>query len=540
MNLKVEYKKFPGRKWCLILLFASVDLIIHLLTNTRYDLHRDEYLYVAMKDHLDFGFMTVPPFIGIIAKFSHFLFGHTVSGYRFFPSFAGSLTVILIGMTVVELGGRWFAITLASLSYIISGIYLHINFMLQPVSFDVLFWTLALYLSVRLIHRQDPKMWIWLGIVLGLAFQNKYLVALLYIGIPAGILFTGNRKLIWSRYFLYGCLAGFLILLPVMIWQYRHNFPVVHHMVELQKHQLVHVSVVQFLLDQLIINLNSIYVVIYGLIVLFFYKKEARYRYLGWTFLLVMLMLILSKGKNYYSAGLYPVMFAFGAYALEKYTFPLKGPASGNGQPVIRKAAFGYRKVLSQLLLLIPVFLFLPMLPYSLPVLKPEKMVSFCKRTAKSIGYVPVRWEDGKVHELPQDWADMIGWRELGSIVTRTYQGMGQSDRKGCTIYAENYGQAAAIAYYGKPKGLPEPVCFIESFLFWAPDNLKTGSLIYVNEDPTEMKIFFDSVKEVGRIENPYSRESGLPVFLCTGPHSDFGPFYTKKVRKLKNEYRRD
>ena len=30
---------------------------------------------------------------------------------------------------------------------------------------------------------------------------------------------------------------------------------------------------------------------------------------------------------------------------------------------------------------------------------------------------VMLKWEDGKVHELPQDYADMVGWDELGKKV---------------------------------------------------------------------------------------------------------------------------
>ena len=199
----------------LILFFTILKLAIHLLTNTNYDLHRDEYLYIAMKDHPDLGFMTVPPFVAVIAKISYFIFGHTVFGYRFFASLAGSLTVLIIGLSVTELGGKYWAIAISSTSYIISGLYLHINFLLQPVTFDVLFWTLSFYLLLRLIKREELKLWILIGIVVGIGMQNKYSIVLLAAAIIFSLTLAGKWKLLST--------AASLQILPSCGWLFGHE-----------------------------------------------------------------------------------------------------------------------------------------------------------------------------------------------------------------------------------------------------------------------------------------------------------------------------
>ena len=37
---------------------------------------------------------------------------------------------------------------------------------------------------------------------------------------------------------------------------------------------------------------------------------------------------------------------------------------------------------------------------------------------------VMLKWEDGEMHDLPQDYADMVGWDELGKKVWDFYDGL--------------------------------------------------------------------------------------------------------------------
>ena len=186
------------------------------------------------------------------------------------------------------------------------------------------------------------------------------------------------------------------------------------------------------------------------------------------------------------------------------------------------------------------VLLLLPILPFGLPVLKPGPMVVY-DESVESIGFGEVlRWEDGQIHSLPQDYADMIAWEELAGIVINTYQQLSPEEQPQTCIFTENYGEAGAIKYFGKKYHLPEPVSFNDSFIFWAPDTVRLNNLIYVNDDTSDVNYFFTEVTRVGQITNPYARESGLPVFLCRGPRNQFEEFYHRKVTELKAVYRRD
>jgi len=254
---------------------------------------------------------------------------------------------------------------------------------------------------------------------------------------------------------------------------------------------------------------------------LLFFRQGKRYRFLGYTFVALLLILLLLRGKSYYTLGIYSSLFAVGGYAFERF-FSEK---------------WRFVKLVALTFMIVIV---LPVLPYSLPLLAHEKMIVYAEQS-KNFGLEgALRWEDGRMHELPQDYADMIGWDELADVVVETYNELPDAEKSKTAIYADNYGQAGAVKFYGEKHGVPEPVSFNASFLFWAPDSIAIETLIYINDTPGEdIYNHFAEVKIAGRLTNPYARESGLPVFLCRGQRNGFADFYREKVKRLKESYLR-
>ena len=502
-----------NREHYLIFSLMLLKLVIHLLTMHTYELQRDAYLYYTLGENLDWGFVSVPPLIGVVSKASTSLFGNTIFALRIFPALIGSLSVWLIAKFVKELKGSTLAVFIACLAFILSPAFLRSNALFQPVSFNQFFWLLSFYFLLKMIRHQDPKYWIWLMVTWGFAFQNKYSITFVIFATLLGLLMTKHRKLYWSRYFLIGGSIGVLIILPNLIWQYTHHWPVVSHMTELAENQLANVTLSGFLIDQIVMNFPGLVVWFTGLLFLLFNKKHRDYLVFGVIYLITIFVLILTSGKSYYTLGLYSMLFAFGGLAIDLY----------------------FKKYLKYAVLAIMILLLIPMLPLSLPLLSLEKMEEFSKPMAPIVN----RWEDGNVHNIPQDYADMTGWEELSEIVINQYLSLPDSIRKDCMIYAENYGMAGAVNFHGKKKGLPQPISFNDSFILWAPDSAKNVPMIYVNHEIGDIDKLYDSVKLVGAVNNPYFRENGLQVYYCTQPTDVLMPFYADKVSELKSRYRR-
>jgi len=502
-----------SKEGLIVLVLVVVKLVIHFSTNTNYELHRDALLYYSLGENLAWGYTSVPPLIALISKFSTAIFGNSVFALRFFPAIVGGLSVLVIAKIIKEFNGSILAIVIASLAFILSPAFLRTNTLFQPVAFNQFFWLLSGYLIVKLIHSSNTKIWYLIFIVWGIAFLNKYSIAFFIISFLIGILFTPQRNLLKSKDFFLGGIIGMLIILPNILWQFSNNWPLLHHMSELQKHQLVNVSLLGFVIDQLMMNFPGLIIWITGLIVFLFFKAEKKYRVLAYIYLLTVLIIILLRGKSYYTLGLYTILFAMGGYAVDKY----------------------FKTYLRYLIIAFIIVVSIPMLPLSLPIYSHEKLEEYI--TENNLAEFTNRWEDGKIHKLPQDYADMTGWKELSSIVINFYNTLSSAEKKDCIIYAENYGQAGAIKFYGKKYGLPEPISFSDNFLLWAPDTIKNAPMIFIEHDIGDIEFLYNNFELVNQVNNEYFREDGLKVFYCTEPKDTFKIFYADKVLALKSIY---
>ncbi len=500
-----------SKEWLVITGLAILKLGIHLATNTNYELHRDAYLYYSLGEHLDWGFVSVPPFIALVSKFSTLIFGETTFGLRFFSALIGSISVIIIAKIVKELNGGLLAICIATIAFIVSPAFLRSNTLFQPVPFNQFFWLLSGYLIVRLLKSGHTKTWIAIFIVWGIAFLNKYSIAFFIVSFLIAILLTRQRNLLRSKYFFLGGLLGIIIILPNLIWQHTHNWPLIHHMTELQQSQLVNVSLIGFMIDQLIMNLPGLLVWMTGLIAFLFFKSEKEYRALAYLYIFTILIIILLRGKSYYTLGMYPILFALGGYAIDKYF-----------KPYLKYGIIGLTILLS-----------IPLLPFSLPIYSHEKMAEISQPTAEFTN----RWEDGEIHNLPQDYADMTGWKELSWIVIEQYRSLPPEQRDSCLIFGGGYAEAGAINFYGKKYGLPEPISFDDNFILWAPDSIENASLIYVDDEIGDIEYLYHSYQKFGQVNNKYFRGNDLKVYYCTQPVDSFKILYAETVRELKDKY---
>ena len=504
-------------EWQLILFFALLKLLIHFITYSNFELHRDANLYYAQSENLAWGYVAVPPSIAAIGKVATLIFGNTAFGLRFFPALIGGVNLIIIGLAVKELGGKKIAISLASLAFILSPSYLHVNALFQPVCFNHFYWLLSGYLILLMIRRNNPKIWIWIAIVFGFAFLNKYSIVFFYTAFAISMLVSKYRYLYKSKYFVIALVIGFVIISPNLIWQYQNNWPVLQHMSELRETQLVHVRLSDFIVAQFLMNIQALLLWFVAILVLLFYKKENQYRLFGLIYIIVIVLLMVGSGKSYYTLGVYPILFVFGAYITEKYI----------------KRYLIY--VFSFLVISMFISLYISLSFDGIPLTTFEKAVN--KDT--------FRWEDGSYHDIPQDMADMTGWKEIGQTIGGIYLSIGQENRNNCDIYCYHYGQAGAVMFYGKKNSIPQPISFNGSFVFWAPNSLSKDFMIWVHSDmgnninpDSLLPQLFKNVELKATINDKYFRENRTKIYLCESPTEEYKNYYKLRIRELKNRYR--
>ena len=160
------------------------------------------------------------------------------------------------------------------------------------------------------------------------------------------------------------------------------------------------------------------------------------------------------------------------------------------------------------------------------------------RKPGGSLVHPLLKWDDGTQHSFSQAWADMTGWKELAGYVAKAYHSLPEEERRNCTIYGErNYGYAGAVYFYGKEFNLPEAITFHESYVFWAPDTIPNGPIIYIYRNINDLDKYFKDILLVGSVDNIFFRENGMKVFLCREPMTDVSAVYRELAANEKNRY---
>ncbi|GAC1379805.1 MAG: hypothetical protein NVSMB45_02330 [Ginsengibacter sp.] len=183
------------------------------------------------------------------------------------------------------------------------------------------------------------------------------------------------------------------------------------------------------------------------------------------------------------------------------------------------------------------VLFFIGVSKFAFPILSPQQIIANAS-TFKKIGLL--RWEDGKDHQLPQDFADMTGWKELAGKVDSCYNLI--NDKQHTAVLCNNYGEAGAINYYSKFKNI-NAVTENADYINWYNLTTPIFHVISIKDhlDPdstrTNELAYFNKIQYFGQIENPYSRESKTNVYLFDEPKVDINKILINEIAKTKKEH---
>ncbi|MFD2941345.1 ArnT family glycosyltransferase [Flavobacterium notoginsengisoli] len=504
-----------NKKTLILIGFILLKFVLqYVLISPEYDLQRDEYLHLDQAHHLAWGYLSVPP---VTSWFSCLilLLGNSVFWIRFFPALFGAMTLLIVWKTIELLKGNLYALILGSLGILFSCL-LRLNMLYQPNSLDVLCWTAFYYILIQYIVTEKNNL-LYLGaFVFAFGFLNKYNILFLLLGLIPAILLSNQRKILAKKELYFALVMGFLFILPNLVWQYRNHFPIVHHMKELAETQLVNVDRIGFLKEQILFFIGSFFVILSALYAFLFYKPFKKYQFFFTTFIFTLLIFIYFKAKAYYAIGLYPIYIGFGAVYLSE---------------ILNS---GWKRFLKPVFILIPLLFFIPMYNIAFPNKSPEYIVANPEKY-KKLGML--RWEDGKEHQLPQDYADMLGWKVLAHKTDSIYALFPKSENT--LILCDNYGQAGAINYYTK-KGI-RAVSFNADYVNWFNLNVYYKNLIRVKtfeENSGEFKTtspFFEKAFIGGQITNKYAREYGTTIFVFTNAKININKRLEQEIAKEKN-----
>ena len=355
------------------------------------------------------------------------------------------------------------------------------------------------------------------AVVFALGFLNKYNIVFLILGLFPALLLLGPRTIFLKKEFYLSMLLTLLLIAPNLWWQYQNNFPVFHHLKELTDRQLIHNDRLDFLASQFSYFIGSLFVIVAGLYALLFYPPFKKYRFFLGTLVFTLIIFIYFRAKGYYAMGLYPIYLAFGSLFISHLLNE------------------GRKLYLRPVAVIFPVLFFILMFPIFFANKSPKRIIANIKPYKK---YGLLRWEDGKDHKLPQDYADMLGWKELAGKIDSICAGI--PNLNNTMILCDNYGEAGAINYYTKNPKI-KATSFSADYVNWFDLSKPVHTFIRVKEfqnrkgEFDKTRPYFENGYIADSITNPLAREYGTTIFVFNGPKIDVVKRIKQEIGEVKN-----
>lgn len=492
----------PPIAWSLLLALAAVKLCLHVVSSAwvAYGWVGDEFYYLDCAAHLDWGYVDHPPLSIAVLRLWTELLGSSMLAVRLVPAFAGCTTIIVAGLMAREFGGGRVAQGLAGLGVLAGPVYLVMGSFYSMNPIDQTLWGVAAYLLLRLINSGNPRIWLGLGVVLGLGLLNKLSVAWLGCGILAGVLLTPQRRWLVTPWpWLSGVIAlGFFA--PYLLWQTQNGLPVLEFMRNATLEKNVPAPPLVFVIDQILaMHPLALPFWLMGPIYLFFAREARPYRMLGWVWMIVFLILMASgTARTYYLAPAMTIAIAAAARAVEEF----------GARPALR-----WLPAAATTLLVLALGTGAPM---SIPLLPPNGYVAY----ERALGLKPPAEAREQPSELPLHFALRFYGVPLIRAVSTAYESLSPDERERVVILADSFHETGAVNVLGPAVGLPSAIGIHNNYWLWGTGSVADNIFLVVAPTGSELLTLFTSVERAAEIDcrwcMPFQRDKA--VYICRDP----------------------
>ena len=504
ISAPVRESKLLSDGMAIVWAIAVAKFLLHVYFNNRYGYFRDEFDYMSCGDHLQWGYVDQPPLIPLLIHLSRAVLGDSLRAIRFIPAISSALLVVQAAAITRELGGRLYALVLTAICIALAPQYLSNGGLLSTNVLEPTLWMGCAYFAILAIKRSDPRYWVWFGVSAGLGLEEKYTIAIFGLGIVIGLLLTEQRRVFLNKWIWIGGVIAFLIFLPNLLWNWHYAWPFVQliRAIRANGRDVVLGPVEWFFQQTLVVGFLTAPIWLCGLFAMLFWKPLRPYRVLGWSYLVTYIAIYLQHGKNYYLAPIYPMLFAAGAVALEAWLE--RSPRTGWLKRTIAITIFVNG---------------IYMMPITVPVFSPERFLAYTKTLPFKL---PVNEHSHTRAALPQWYSDQFGWKEIADETAVAWNRIPAAERADCGIFAQDYGQAGAIDFFGRREGLPGAMSGDRTYWLWGPHGYSGNCIIVLDDRNDVLERYWNRVEFVGLSEpNQWALEQQIPVFICTGKKFD-------------------
>lgn len=475
---------------------AAAFALAHILTNGRYGFHRDELQFLSDARHLDWGYVSYPPFTPFVERVALSLFGLSLVWLRVFSVIAQAAVIAVSALMARDLGGGRLAQVFAAVAVGLSPLPIFEATEFQYSTFDLLWWVLIAWFTIRLLRDDDPRWWLAIGAAVGLGLQTKYSIVFYIAGILAGVVLTNVRRYLLSMWFWAGIGVALAIFAPNFVWLVRHDFISYRFLQHIHTRDVGEGRAEGFLLGQFLANANLFAAPVWvaGLIAFF---RSKRYRMLGWMLVVPVALFWVSKGRFYYTCGAYPMALAMGAAVSERWL---------STRP--KWARVTVATVMFTGVACIGAYVW----AREVPMAESGPLKSFALS------------RNGDLREE-------IGWEELVKTVAAVRDSLPAEEQASAGVIVGNYGEQGAVEILGSEYHLPPPISMTNSAWLRGYPTPQPKTLIVVGFSWEHANRTFSGCRWAAHngnalgVKNEES-EDHPDIFVCGEPREPWAPFW--------------
>lgn len=476
---------------------CAVKLLLHAFTSLQhYGYFRDELYYLDMGRHLDWGYVDAAPLVGLYAK-AALVMGGSLWALRIIPAVVGAALIVVAMLIARALGGGRYAQALTGVALLMSPGRLSVDSLLSMNCFEALIWTGSVLVIVTMLRSldagrsRDSRLWLLFGVLAGIGLENKHSTLSFGFAVAVALLLSSQRREYLRPWIWVAFGIAVLLFLPNILWQVHHHWPTLEDLANVRSSgKNVVLGPLAFVVQQIVSNGPILFPVWFaGLCWLLW---TPRWRMVGLVFVVFFINMELAHAKDYYLFPIYPMMFAAGAVAVERFS-------SRRG------------KWIPAAVMLVVVALSLPIIPLATWMLPPEKYIAY----ENALGVKPKKSEVNHAGPLPQPIGDQFGWPEMVREIANIYHSLPQDEQPQTGIFAGNYGEAGAVDQFGPQYGLPRAYARHQNYWYWGPPPVAYRNLIVVQWELNDVKENCTTYQAFEHYQQYGMGEENTPIYLC-------------------------
>lgn len=473
-----------------VLIAAGVTILLAAFA-WGYGYHRDELYFIAAGHHLAWGYADQGPLTPAIARLMTDIAPNSLTVLRIPSALASGATVLLTALIARELRAGVRGQAIAAATAAVSVVALASGHLLSTTTFDLTIWAAVTWLVIRAIRRDQSRLFLVAGVVLGVGLMNKPLPAFLVLGLIAGVAIAGPRRLLANPWAWAGATIALVMWAPWLLWQADHGWPQIDVSKSIAAGNSTSSEPWWALLpfQLLLVSPFLAPVWIAGLVALFRDPTLRDVRFLAWAWVVLAVVFMAAQGKPYYLSGLMPVLIAAGSISVDRW-LERRHRSLRRGLLVAGIALSG----------IIAATIALPIIPVG---------------------------SAGGVVAVDPDVGETIGWPELAQTVARVDRTLG--DPPHAVVLTENYGEAGAIDRFGPALGLPPAYSGHNAYGYWGPPPADGKPVIVVGKSLRSDNFNLRACRIRARIHNSAgidNDEDGAPVAVCSGPRKSWASIW--------------